>query len=327
MLRHPIYDFNKTTNLDWQVLGCHASPNNIHIFEQFIEFCNPDAKHILWDGLSSSPHAIHILKNNIDKINWFYLASNEGAYDILKDNTDKITPEIYSNLYKNKNAIPIIKTIPINNFRTCSIVYNENALEIIKNDWWVKGHPGFWSALSENPGAIELLQNKLDQVNWQHLSSNLKAISILEENLDKVDWFYLSSNPNAIHILQDNIDKINWGQLLRNPNAINLIELLFDTFCHTEQKICYYVGHHLVRNQSALHLILKYYDYIKDCQKIYLSYNSHALHLLFSLDYEKMKERNTLFAEELIEYVLHPERLVNISTVYNIPFIELLEMY
>ena len=49
---------------------------------------------------------MHILKNNIDKINWFWLSLNHNAIDLLKENQDKIdwnyiarNPNIFENKY------------------------------------------------------------------------------------------------------------------------------------------------------------------------------------------------------------------------------------
>ena len=62
-----------------------------------------------------------------------------------------------------------------------------------------------------------------NNVNWFYLSENPNAINILEQNLNKVKWLYLAKNPNAIHILEQNLDKVNWFWLSENPNAISLL--------------------------------------------------------------------------------------------------------
>ena len=45
---------------------------------------------------------------------------------------------------------------------------------------------------------------------WHWLSQNPNAIHLLEQNLDNVEWNCLSGNPNAIHLLEQNLDKVNW---------------------------------------------------------------------------------------------------------------------
>ena len=92
---------------------------------------------------------------------------------------------------------------------------------------WVHPEKLDWYWLSENPEAIHLireaLEQNLDKIYWDRLSLNPKAIYILEKNLDKINWKYLSSNPAAIHILEQNPDKIDWQRLSCNPVAIHLI--------------------------------------------------------------------------------------------------------
>ena len=102
------------------------------------------------------------------------------------------------------------------------------------------------------------------------LSYNPNAIHLLEQNPDEIDWDNLSSNPNAIHLLEQNQDKINWGMLSRNPNAIHLLE----------------------QNQDKIHWGM-------------LLGNPS----IFIYDYEGMKQKNKLFAENLIKTVFHPDRI------------------
>jgi hypothetical protein len=56
-----------------------------------------------------------------------------------------------------------------------------------------------------------------------------------------------------------------------------------------------------------------------------LSKNFNATHLLFSLDYEKMKENNREFFEELVKKVFHPERIVRLSALYEFDFSDYME--
>ena len=52
-----------------------------------------------------------------------------------------------------------------------------------------------------------ILENR---ISWYLLSENPNAINLLEQNLDKIIWQYLSGNPNAIHLLEQNLYKIDW---------------------------------------------------------------------------------------------------------------------
>ena len=43
-----------------------------------------------WEHLSANPNAIHILEQNLDKIDWFYLSENPNAIHILEQNLEKV---------------------------------------------------------------------------------------------------------------------------------------------------------------------------------------------------------------------------------------------
>ena len=109
-----------------------------------------------------------------------------------------------------------------------------------------------------------------DKINWRQLSTNPNAIHILEQNPDKIRWDMLSKNPNAIHILEKNMYHINWCCLSTNPNAIHLLEQNMD-------KIRWFS---LSKNPS-----------------------------IFELDYKGMKERCSIYKEELICKAFHPSRI------------------
>ena len=88
------------------------------------------------------------------------------------------------------------------------------------------------------------------------------------------------------------MDKINWSELSGNPNAIPLLE--------------------------------KHMDKI-DWEG--LSLNPNAIHLLCPLDYEKTKEANQTFREALMEYVLHPDRMVRFASQYDMELRNYVEFY
>ena len=58
---------------------------------------------------------------------------------------------------------------------------------------------------------------------------------------------------------------------------------------------------------------------------MYLCANTNAVHLLSTLDYEKMI--NHEFNKELIEYVMNHVRLLHLCKTYDISFENLLEFY
>ena len=108
---------------------------------------------------------------------------------------------------------------------------------------------------------------------------------------ENIDWVNLSKNPNAIDLLQQNLNKVDWFMLSCNPNAIHLLE--------------------------------------KNLDKVdwsFLSCNPNAIHLLCKLDTKTMQENCKYFAEELIQYVFHPGRLIRMSEQNKIEFSDYLEL-
>jgi hypothetical protein len=45
---------------------------------------------INWNGLSANPNAIHLLEQNLDKVEWKFLSCNSNAIHLLEQNMDKI---------------------------------------------------------------------------------------------------------------------------------------------------------------------------------------------------------------------------------------------
>ena len=64
---------------------------------------------------------------------------------------------------------------------------------------WIDVEQLSWSALSENPKALNLLQDNQNKIVWSYLCRNINvdAIRLLESNLDKLIWkigrFYLGT--------------------------------------------------------------------------------------------------------------------------------------
>ena len=62
-----------------------------------------------WDNLSGNPNAIHLLEQNMDKIDWVHLSGNPNAIHLLEENPDKID---WSWLSLNPNAIHLFEQYP-----------------------------------------------------------------------------------------------------------------------------------------------------------------------------------------------------------------------
>ena len=67
-----------------------------------------------WEGLSANPNAIHILEQNLDKVDWVYLSQNLNAIPILEKNLDKVC---WLRLSQNPNAIHLLAKLDTNAMR------------------------------------------------------------------------------------------------------------------------------------------------------------------------------------------------------------------
>ncbi len=310
-----------------------------------LEYYKENFNEINWFYLSHNPNAIHILEKNLNKIDWKCLSSNPNAIPILENNLDKIVLQkilvnpnldlILDKLNKNDiiNLLNDHKCIYTNAviFRQCNCIthfldemdpkyinwtdlsQNQNAISFLEKNL----DKVDWDTLSENTNAIHILEKNLDKINYICLCKNINAISILEKNLDKVDWWLLSINENSIQILEKNLDKIDYNGLSVNKNGIHILEKNLDKICWS----------FLAQNINALDTIfinnkdeLDQYIYI-------IRTNPNCLKLFLKLNYEKMKENNTLFVEELVSKVFHPQRLVNLCHEYNMTFDEINDCY
>jgi len=55
--------------------------------------------------------------------------------------------------------------------------------------------------------------------------------------------------------------------------------------------------------------------------------DQYILEYLLKLDYEKMKENNSIFTEELVSKVFNPNRLLKLCSLYNLTFEEINDFY
>lgn len=176
-----------------------------------------------------------------------------------------------------------------------------------------------WENLSLNPNAIELLKENENYINLDNLTLNPNCYDIIIKNIDILDdlhWQNLSACVNSIQLLKDNKDKINYYYLVLNIYAIDLIEefILEDIKNNTEKiNFC-----RLAYNKNAGVLIEKYLYKIN----IITSYdvphhNIYEVHidilcknpLIFTYDYDKMKNNKKNINEDIIKYWYHPHKI------------------
>jgi hypothetical protein len=154
-----------------------------------------------------------------------------------------------------------------------------------------------WGTLcaNESPEAIALLSKHIDRIDWKVLSANKspEAFTLLSKHIDRIDWSVLSANesPRAIALLTQYPDRIDFGELIYNKNAISL-------FKQYPEKI--------------------EWEMVSECRFI--------CDILLDYDYIAMRDTMQEFTNELIQYVFHPKRLIRICNLYNIEFIDYVEM-
>lgn len=178
-----------------------------------------------------------------------------------------------------------------------------------------------WDALSANPNALPLLEQRIHKIDWEEASSNL-SIPFLEQHLDKVVWEVFCCNcqdttQEAIDFLEKHVEKLPihcWYRLSCRSIAVPLLEKNLDKIAW--QRFCI--------NPGGIHLLEQYPEKI---DWNFLSLNKNAMHLLFRLDHERMREDNQAFREELMAYVFEPERLMHFSEHYEVDFRTYLSMY
>lgn len=214
--------------LDWDQLSSNTHPLAIRLLQ---ETAGKGNTKINWSLLSSntSNQAVAFLKNHPQNIDWsrFSCNSNSEAVDFLLLESNR--PNIcWLSLCNNKNAraIYFLETQPNKiDWFALSGTQSQEAVDLIsRNIHKLKD----WTALSENPYAIELLEKHLDKVSWKHLSinSHTRAVQLLLQNPEKIDYSFFSANTNpvAVQWLEQNMDKIDWPHFSSNPGAIWVLE-------------------------------------------------------------------------------------------------------
>lgn len=291
-----------------------------------------DPKKLNWSGLSSNPNpiAIHILSQNLEKIDNFSLTINRNIKEFPnKKYLNKIIMnDIYGTLMDNlslySNDIAFLEA-NIEKINWGNLSKNPNAIELLKK------YPTKidWIYLSHNPNAMELIEMNLEKISWYNLSQNPNAIEILRANPKRIHWRCLSGNPNAIEILKEYSDMIDWISLSSNSNAIELLgnnptKIKWSLMCNIHKKEAI----ELIKNN----LNKKYYKYLDWSA---LSSNPFAIELLkenpemidwwnlssnpsiFQYNYQEMKENKQDFTNEIIEIALNPVRINDLMVKYG----------
>ena len=191
--------------INWGRLSENPNPEAIELLRKQFEKEKKTSKYDLdwtkdkdkidWWNLSRNPNAIELLKEKIkeeddipydsiytlnnllddQKINWGLLSSNPNAIELLKANPKKIDWWMLSQ-NPNPEAIKLIKK---------RLKYLRNLSDDEYNDLSDGEHLN-WESLSQNPVAIEFLEEKIKEEEEK---------PELENREDKIDWGSLSANP------------------------------------------------------------------------------------------------------------------------------------
>jgi hypothetical protein len=146
----------------------------------------------------------------VDKINWKDLAKNPVVTDILRqfmEKTKKQDNYFWHCLSSNPEAIDILR---------------ENPTKIYWKE--VAGNPKMYDFLMEH--FFKLTERQKNRNFWSQLSKNHRAIDLLRQHPDKINWANVSMNEGALELLLDNTEKIDWFKLAFNKNLADFFEKL-----------------------------------------------------------------------------------------------------
>jgi hypothetical protein len=135
----------------------------------------------------------------------FYM--NYHLYDIIKDKYINMLPSCYYYIIKYKSDLVKYNMIK------CLIAFNNSEwihlLNIDMPEWLeiineFEGLLPYALCKNANKHILKILINKhYNRLDWSALSENPNAIELLEKNLLKIDWIKLSLNPMAGKLLED----------------------------------------------------------------------------------------------------------------------------
>ena len=298
------------TKINLKFLSGNRHPHAIQMLEE-----NPEI--IDWWYLCGNPYAIHLLekrmKTHPEDIDWNQLLHNTGAIELVKTNPDKINYWKYISIHAYRNMKHIEEHLDsvtelvemvekINEERIHSAPYIPTLFVPTDNL--------SWSSLSYCSCAIHLLIKNKNKIDWQGLSSNSspEAIRLLETHPEMIDWKMLSRNTNteAIRILEENIEKIDWWYLSGNSAATSILEkypekIIWSKLCENRSK------------WAIQHLEETYKTHPHQISWIYLSQNPSIFTWNETYDYKQMKEQKQPLHEDLIRTIFHPDNLSKLA--------------
>ena len=152
--------------------------NIISTHHQAIKYLEENPHKINWKMISYNKAAVHLIKNNLDKICWDGLCSNSSneVLPILEENIEKVN---WSRICRNESSW-------INNLLKNNIVPNNE----------IQHHTDDLYFLSRNTEAIPFLEKNIELIYWDGLHANKNAIHLLDKYNINIDFTLLHMNPN-----------------------------------------------------------------------------------------------------------------------------------
>lgn len=290
------------TKLQWQYLSGNTHSHAIQMLKEHPE-------NIDWWYLSSNPYAMHLLETEPERINWGQMSHNPRALHLVEQNPDKFNYWKYVSRWSYNNQMRGIIEEHLDSVAELVemvTAINEQRMQIQQIPMFVPSDNLDWSALSCGSRAMHLLERHPEKIDWQHLSSNShpKALRLLEKHPEKIDWQNLSrnTNPDAIRMLEQHPEKIDWWYLSSNSAAKRLLEQ------YPEKIIWSYLCNN--RSEWAMGWLETHPEKIN---WIYLSGNPLIFTFNDTYDYEDMKESKRLLHQDLIQTMFHPNNLAKMN--------------
>eukprot|EP00960_Hanusia_phi_P063379 765467-Hanusia_phi.AAC.1 len=136
-----------------------------------LKFLYENPTEIMWDVLGENEAAIDFLEENIDnpEMVWSALSANLTGSHLLRNNLEKV--DWYS--------IRIRDSI-------CPGIFNKDGLDLIRENIEQVYQKINWSALSEIPEAIDILERYPEMIDYEVICNTPAAFDIIKENIDEL---------------------------------------------------------------------------------------------------------------------------------------------
>ena len=213
---YQLLDWIDSSELSYKILSMNPHPHAIHLLEQY-----PDK--IDWENLSRNPSAMHLLEQHPEKIHWFNLSKNQSAIHLLEQYPDKID---WENLSRNPAANHLFESNSSNpNYwdfisrygDICMIEHHLHSVEVVAK-----------MIISINDRYASLKEADVEVQIGEH---TLNVSGPLYVPTDRLNWSILSARPSALHLCEKYPDKLVWASLCYNhsPAAIRMLEEIHKT--------------------------------------------------------------------------------------------------